>query len=151
MGKVRDRKLKDIEHKDIEDWALSFLHEIFIGRRKFSFTSTSDLKNFLIRSLQYKLMTWLIKERYGISESIQRNMRQVARVRAALQGKDKSGPSPCISDVLEKLPPNWNRSMVVEAYTYEEQIRGFINIDDEWVYFDDQKESSSGNIGFVSE
>jgi len=135
---------------EVQLLASGCLYDI-IRDRTIDIINMDKLKNYLIVSMRHKLFARLIEVQCNISESNQKLIRDVARIRNALY--NELHREPYHEEMIGKLGPSWNIEKLDEIYTYEKQLKGlFEDIEDVLKELEDDKEDQPlENNGLLSE
>jgi hypothetical protein len=134
MQKVKDQGFADVNLSEINNRAIMCLWEEI---KRWSFPKvkkTTELKNYLIQTIFYRLFEWFLEDKYEIPRNKQNDLWRLQRARREL--KRKSGANPTVEELIKKLGPKWDRKRIQEIITYEGRLGGFVDLKSEDEYLD---------------
>ena len=138
IQKVRENKWKEEGgYDEIERNAVLFLWKEFKTWKNPVIRKVSELENYLIGVVFYRLLVWFIEDKFGVPKEKQHALWRLKSVREKI--KEKIGSYPRVEILVKELGSKWSREKVEELTRYEGNMLGFIDIDKEYRYFDKLK------------
>lgn len=128
------RKIKDKSYNyvDVDRFVISILFKETKSICQKNFDTDKKLKSYLVEMLIKKAPETIICDKYSIKKNKQDDIWKMAKVRNEL--REKFGIYPTNEQLLKELGPAWDLGRLREILTYEEQMSGFIDIEEEWKY-----------------
>ena len=125
---------------------VSCFHQIF-DKYKFNKRTIDELRKFLIEKLYREIQIDYLDQVLGIPKKKQRDFWRFLKAKKELE-EENPGIHPLIDDLVEKLGSDWDRSKVDEYEWYEQNTRGYIDVETVSLYqgeylYEKRKEDST--------